>query len=73
MATSFGRFGGHTVSVWLDGLSRPRILACMADGDEMVGIATNPTIFAEAIGAGLGYEAASNSPPSSPLMQLHWN
>jgi transaldolase len=81
------------VSVWLDGLSRPRIvtgsLACMVDGGEIVAIATNPTIFTKATGAGSGYEAqlrnlalrgtaiyetsASSSAPYSPLMQLRWN
>jgi transaldolase len=48
------------VSVWLDDLSRQRILsgtlARMVDGGEIVGITTNPTIFAKAIGAGSGYE-----------------
>jgi transaldolase len=48
------------VSVWLDDLSRPRIqtgsLARMVDAGEIVGITTNPTIFAKAIGAGSGYE-----------------
>ena len=77
------------VAVWPDDLRRPRIPACMMDGGEIVGITTNPTIFATAIGAGSGYEeqlsdlahrgtaigetAASNSPPYSPLMQLRWN
>jgi len=28
----------------------------MVDGDEIVGITTNPTIFAKAIGAASGYE-----------------
>jgi transaldolase len=48
------------VSVWLDDLSCPRIqtggLARMVDAGEIVGITTNPTIFAKAIGAGSGYE-----------------
>jgi transaldolase len=48
------------VSIWLDDLSRPRIqtgsLARMVDAGEIVGITTNPTIFAKAIGAGSGYE-----------------
>ena len=47
------------VSVWLDDLSRPRItsgsLARMVEDGEIVGITTNPTIFAKAIGAGSGY------------------
>jgi transaldolase len=48
------------VSVWLDDLSRSLIksgaLARMVDDGEVVGITTNPTIFAKAIGAGSGYE-----------------
>src|SRR6201996_1187380 len=48
------------VSVWLDDLSRPLIetgaLAKMVDDGEIVGITTNPTIFAKAIGSGSGYE-----------------
>ncbi len=49
------------VAVWLDDLSRPRIqsgsLAAMVGQGDIVGITTNPTIFAKAIGAGSGYEA----------------
>jgi len=48
------------VSVWLDDLSRTRIqtgsLAQMVERGDSVGITTNPTIFAKAIGAGSGYE-----------------
>jgi len=48
------------VSVWLDDLSRPRIqtgsLAGIVEHGDIVGITTNPTIFAKAIGAGSGYE-----------------
>lgn len=48
------------VAVWLDDLSRPRIhsgdLARSVTRGEIVGITTNPTIFAKAIGAGSGYE-----------------
>src|ERR1700743_1487941 len=46
------------VSVWLDDLSRPLIesgsLAKLVDDGEIVGITTNPTIFAQAIGSGSG-------------------
>jgi hypothetical protein len=46
--------------VWLDDLSRPLIktggLAKMVDNGEIVGVTTNPTIFAKAIGTGCGYE-----------------
>ena len=48
------------VAVWLDDLSRSRIhsgslLQSVEKGD-IVGITTNPTIFAKAIGSGSGYE-----------------
>jgi transaldolase len=47
------------VAVWLDDLSRARIqsggLARMVDSG-VVGITTNPTIFAKAIGSGEGYD-----------------
>src|SRR5690625_598683 len=47
------------VSVWLDDLSRQRIdsgdLAALAREHSVVGVTTNPTIFAGAIGAGVGY------------------
>ena len=83
MAQALDDLAATRVSVWLDGLSRPRIvtgsLACMVDGG-----ATNPTIFTTAIGAGsgcdlalrgtaIGETAASSFPPHSPLMQLRWN
>ncbi len=48
------------VAVWLDDLSRTRVhsgsLARSVENGEIVGITTNPTIFAKAIGAGSGYE-----------------
>jgi transaldolase len=48
------------VAVWLDDLSRARIqsgeLARMVKHGGVVGITTNPTIFAKAIGSGSGYE-----------------
>jgi len=48
------------VAVWLDDLSRPRLqsgsLAGTVAQGGVVGITTNPTIFAKAIGAGSGYE-----------------
>jgi transaldolase len=60
MAQALNDLAAARVSVWLDDLSRPRIqtgsLARMVDGGEIVGITTNPTIFAKAIGAGSGYE-----------------
>jgi transaldolase len=48
------------VSVWLDDLSRTRImsgsLAQMVERGDIVGITTNPTIFAKAISEGSGYD-----------------
>ena len=48
------------VAVWLDDLSRDRLtsgkLLRMVDNGEIVGITTNPTIFAKSISAGSGYE-----------------
>jgi transaldolase len=48
------------VAVWLDDLSRARIqsgeLARLVEHGGVVGITTNPTIFAKAIGSGAGYE-----------------
>ncbi len=47
------------VSIWLDDLSRARIesgnLAELIEGKNVVGVTTNPTIFANAIGSGDGY------------------
>src|SRR3984885_12529512 len=60
MANALDDLAAAQVSIWLDDLSRPRILtgrlARMVDGGKIVGITTNPTIFAKAIGAGSGYE-----------------
>lgn len=47
------------VSIWLDDLSRERIdsgnLASLIESHDVVGVTTNPTIFANAIGSGAGY------------------
>ena len=60
MAEALNDLANAGVSVWLDDLSRPRIqtgsLAKMVEQGDIVGITTNPTIFAKAIGAGSGYE-----------------
>ena len=60
MAQALSDLANARVSVWLDDLSRARIqtgsLAQMVEKGEIVGITTNPTIFAKAIGAGSGYE-----------------
>jgi transaldolase len=48
------------VSIWLDDLSRERIetgnLADMVKNDSVVGVTTNPTIFAKAVGDGDRYD-----------------
>ncbi|MCJ2041493.1 transaldolase [Methylobacterium sp. J-059] len=48
------------VAIWLDDLSRPMIesgaLAEAVERDGVIGITTNPTIFAKAIGSGEGYD-----------------
>ncbi|MBV8401097.1 MAG: transaldolase [Acetobacteraceae bacterium] len=60
MANALQQLAEAGVSVWLDDLSRARIqsgeLAGMVEHGGVVGITTNPTIFAKAIGAGSGYE-----------------
>jgi len=60
MAQALKDLAAAQVSVWLDDLSRNRIqsgsLIRMVEGEEIVGITTNPTIFAKVIGAGSGYE-----------------
>jgi transaldolase len=48
------------VAVWLDDLNRTRIhsgsLTRAVEKGDIVGVTTNPTIFAKAIGSGFGYE-----------------
>ena len=60
MAQALQELAAAGVAVWLDDLSRPRIqsgsLARLVEQGGIVGITTNPTIFAKAIGAGSGYE-----------------
>jgi transaldolase len=60
MANALQQLADTGVAVWLDDLSRARIqsgeLARMVEHGAVVGITTNPTIFAKAIGSGSGYE-----------------
>jgi transaldolase len=50
------------VSIWLDDLSRERLdtgnLAGLIDSHDVVGVTTNPTIFAAALSAGTAYDSA---------------
>jgi transaldolase len=58
--TTYKTLADSGVALWLDDLNRERLtsgaLARMVADGEIVGITTNPTIFAKAIGAGAGYE-----------------
>jgi transaldolase len=60
MAKALKDLAAAGVAVWLDDLSRTRIhsgsLAHSVEQGDIVGITTNPTIFAKAIGSGSGYE-----------------
>ena len=60
MANALQQLADLGVAIWLDDLSRARIqsgeLADMVEHGGVVGITTNPTIFAKAIGTGSGYE-----------------
>jgi transaldolase len=60
MANALHDLAAAGVAVWLDDLSRTRIhsgsLAHSVEAGDIVGITTNPTIFAKAIGSGSGYE-----------------
>jgi transaldolase len=60
MANAVQQLAETGVAVWLDDLSRARIqsgeLARLVEHGGVVGITTNPTIFAKAIGSGSGYE-----------------
>ncbi|QNP69162.1 transaldolase [Streptomyces roseirectus] len=59
-ATPLERLSGEGVSIWLDDLSRKRIvsgnLAELIATQHVVGVTTNPSIFQAAIGSGEGYE-----------------
>jgi hypothetical protein len=48
MTSAYKGLASAGVAVWLDGLSRPRLLSgdlAMVAGGEIVGITTNPAIF----------------------------
>jgi transaldolase len=61
MTSPLAQVSANGVSIWLDDLSRTRIssggLADLITSRNVVGVTTNPTIFAQSIGKGEGYEA----------------
>ncbi|MDX2375267.1 transaldolase [Microbacterium sp. LRZ72] len=61
MTTPTARLAEHGVSIWLDDLSRDRILtgnlADLIATRNVTGVTTNPTIFASALSNGAAYEA----------------
>jgi len=68
------------VSIWLDDLSRDRIvsggLQQLIDQRNVVGVTTNPTIFATALAKGNGYDskvaelAAAGTPVTSAVFEI---
>ena len=60
MPTRCNNLPTPAVAIWLDDLSRAQIqsseLSQLVEQNGVVGITTNPTIFAKAIGSGVGYE-----------------
>jgi transaldolase len=57
---TISRLAAEGVAIWLDDLSRARLisgdLARMVETGEIVGVTTNPTIFSKSISGGSGYE-----------------
>ena len=60
MTDAYVKLANQGVAVWLDDLSRPRLLSGelerMVNAGQIVGVTTNPTIFSKSISAGDGYE-----------------
>jgi transaldolase len=60
MTSPLAQVAANGVSIWLDDLSRTRIssgaLAELIHSRNVVGVTTNPTIFAQSVGKGEGYE-----------------
>jgi transaldolase len=60
MTSPLAQLAANGVSIWLDDLSRTRIssgaLADLIHSRNVVGVTTNPTIFAQSVGKGEGYE-----------------
>ncbi|HEY0248536.1 MAG TPA: transaldolase [Gryllotalpicola sp.] len=80
MTTPTAELSAAGVSIWLDDLSRTRIasggLQKLIDEKNVVGVTTNPTIFAAAIGKGEGYSeklaelAAAGASASEAIFEL---
>jgi transaldolase len=77
MKTPLHRLADHGQSVWIDFLSRQLLesgaLARAVGGDAVVGVTSNPTIFATALSDGDAYDeqiAASDGDANSVFLQL---
>jgi transaldolase len=77
MKTPLHRLADHGQSVWIDFLSRQLLesgaLARAVGGDAVVGVTSNPTIFATALSDGDAYDeqiAASHGDANSVFLQL---
>jgi transaldolase len=77
MKTRLHRLADHGQSVWIDFLSRELLesgaLTRAVEGDAVVGVTSNPTIFAKALSDGDAYDeqiAASDGDANSVFLQL---
>jgi transaldolase len=77
MKTRLHRLAAHGQSVWIDFLSRELLesgaLARAVESDAVVGVTSNPTIFAKALSAGDAYDeqiATSDGDVKSVFLQL---
>jgi transaldolase len=77
MKTRLHRLADHGQSVWIDFLSRELLesgaLARAVEGDAVVGVTSNPTIFATALSGGDAYDeqiATSDGDAKSVFLQL---
>ena len=77
ITTRLHRLADHGQSVWIDFLSRELLesgaLARAVDRDAVVGVTSNPTIFAKALGGGDAYDeqiAASDGDTKSVFLEL---
>lgn len=80
MTSPLAQVAANGVSIWLDDLSRTRIssgaLAELIHSRNVVGVTTNPTIFAQSVGKGEGYEdqvselAAAGASPTEAIFEI---